>query len=377
MCLTMSNSSLTAKGASTASDPPHTGQGVHLHLIRPSIRTLVWALLILIVLLSLLEGLARFTADLDNVPLQSIGSSHRQFEIQVALLEKLIRQEGSVDCVFLGASGVHRAIDPLEFHKAFQAATGAQITCFNFGVSALNPATASVLAEIIAARYQPWLIIYGVDIPGFFESAGEEAEEHLLDVPWVQYQLGSPTIQGWLVDHSYALRYYLLVRNWMLTDFKTEILPDIHRGKRTDIYGFRPTTKEGIDVSKPPKPNEIRRYSREMHGYEISSKQLQGLERLLEIRSHTQIVTFEVPVHRTFMAFFESGEDDYLEKLVEIECVIRKADVPFWRTWKRLELPDELWLDRNHLKPAGAVVFSPWLADRIGSLIEQGVLLHP
>lgn len=373
----MSNSSLTAKGVSTASDPPNTGRGVRLLIKRPSLRTSGIAILILIFIVVTLEGLARIAANLDNVPLQSIGSSHRQFEIQVALLEKLIRQEGSVDCVFLGASGVHRAIDPVEFHKAFHAATGIQITCFNFGISALNPSAASVLAEIIAVRYQPWLIIYGVDIPGFFESAGEEAEEHLLRVPWVQYQLGSPTVQGWLVDHSYALRYYLLVRNWMLTDFKTEILPDIHRGKLTDIYGFRPTTKEGIDVSQPPTPNEVRRYAKEMHGYEISSRQLEGLERVLENRAHTQIVTFEVPVHRTFMAFFESGSDEYLEKLAEIEGVIRDADVPFWRTWETLELPDELWLDRNHLNPTGAMVFSPWLADRIGCLVEQGDLPLP
>jgi hypothetical protein len=346
-------------------------------LTEPSIKTIGWAVLILITLMALLEGFASFVVELDKGPLQSIGSSHRQFEIQVALLEKLVRQEGSVDCIFLGASGVHRAIDPVAFRKSFRTTTGIPITCFNFGIKALNPAAASVLAEIVAVRYQPWLIVYGVDIPGFFEGAGEEAEEYLLDVPWVQYQLGSPTVKGWLVDHSQAMRYYLLVRNWMLTDFRTEIMPDIYRGKLTDIYGFRPITRAGIDVSQPPTQDEIRGYAKEMHGYEISPKQIQGLERLLEVQSYTQIVTFEVPFHRTFMTYFESGSDDYMDKLAEIEAVIRDANVPFWRTWEMVELPDELWLDRNHLNPAGAEVFSPWLAEKIGSHVTQGALPLP
>ncbi len=373
----MSKLSNFLRGAKT--DGWHKGfdGGVSLRLTWPLGRTLGWALICLALLLTALEGLARFAADQDNIPLQSIGSGHRQFEIQVALLEKLVRQHGSVDCVFLGASGVHRAIDPVVFHEAFQVETGVPITCFNFGVRALNPATASLMAEIIAARYHPALIVYGVDIPGFFESAGEEAEEFLLDVPWVQYQLGSPSISGWLVEHSFALRYYMLVRNWMVHDFKTEIFPDIRRGFRTEIFGFRPTTKEGIDVSQPPAPDEKKRIFEAMHGYEISPKQLQGLRRLLELRTQTQIVTFEVPVHRTFMYFFDSGEANYQEKLSEIEDVINEAGVPFWNTWHVVELPDELWLDRNHLNPDGAQIFTAWLAGQIGLAVEQGVLFIP
>lgn len=349
---------------------------VSLRLEWPFGQALGAALIFLVLLVGAAEGIARLDRLKENpIPL-SIGSSHRQFEVKLSKLDDLTRRSGAIDCVFLGSSGIARAIDPQAFQAAYRESTGMHIECFNFGLQGLAPATASHIAEIITKRFHPKLLIYGVDVIGFSDVSGAEAEQSLLEVPWVQYQLGSPTVQGWLVEYSYAIRYYMLFRNWMMRDFFTEIYPNIRMGHFVDAYGYRARTSEGVDVTQPADIDD-RPIFGILPGYEISERQRDGLGRLLELNNQTQILVFEVPIHPSFTQFFDSGEREYLDNLGTLENFIGDRNILFWSVWGQLDIPDQAWLNRNHLNHQGAQIFSRWLGMRLGVSVAEGDLTLP
>lgn len=350
--------------------------GVDLYLRWPFGQTLILTLIVLAGMIGLGEGLIRRSHFQRHRVPPSIGSSHRMFEIKISLLDDLLLNQGSIDCVFLGSSSVARAIDPRTIHQAYQQTTGRSIHCFNFGLQGLNPVAAGHISELIVKRYRPAVLIYGVDIIGFAEERGINAEESLLDVPWVQYQLGEPSFAGWAAEHSLGLRYYLLIRNWMMKDFFTDIFPTVDWGRQIDEYGYRQKTGVGIDVTQPADIN-ARPIFKQMTEYEVSARQLDGLREVLHMRKETQLLLFETPLYPTIFQFLASGEESYLDYMSEIRNMCESSGVPFWKVWEQVELPPEGWLNRNHLNDEGAKRFSRWLGEKLAMAVSEGDFTIP
>lgn len=353
----------------------HNGDyGVSLEINRPIGQVAGFALLYLVLGIAFFECVARI-AYFQNTSLPpSIGSSHRQLEIKIAYLDSLVHKHGSVDCVFLGSSGVARAVDPKVIHEVYREKSRGSIKCFNFGLQALTPEVARQIAEIILNEYHPNLLVYGVEVLVFVDLPDERrtnVEASLLDSPWVQQKLGNQSIQGFLIEHSYALRYYLLVRNWMMRDFFSETYPQMERGGYVDIHGYREKTAEGIDVSVKADVREKPIY-RTIPGFQISQRQLDGLNKLTSLQNQTTVTIFEVPLHSSLMELFNSNEEEYKQHLMKIRAVVERRDVPFWQLSGTYKIHDEMWLDRNHLNHDGAQFFSRWLGEMIIQAESQG-----
>jgi hypothetical protein len=355
----------------------HTSEiGVNLHLRWPIGQTLTLSLIMLVGMVALGEGLIRRSQFQHPRPPLSVGSSHRVFEIKISLLDDQLLHQGSIDCVFLGSSSVARAIDPQTIHRTYQQRTGRPIQCFNFGLQGLNPVAAGQISGLIVERYRPSVLIYGVDIIGFAESRGVSAEESLLDVPWVQYQLGELSLEEWLVENFYGLRMYMLVRNWMLKDFFTDIFRKMNWGGHFDEYGYRQDTGAGIDVTEPADIN-ARPIFKQLTGYEVAARQLDGLKQVLAEKNETQLLVFETPLYPTMMQFLDSGEESYMEYLLQIRSISESYGVPFWMVWGQVDLPPEDWLNRNHLNDEGAQRFSRWVGEKLAWAVSAGELTIP
>ncbi len=123
-----------------------------------------------------------------------IGSRHRQFEIQVARLEKLVREGEPIDCIFLGNSMVWLGVDPLVVNQSFKDKTGQEIHCFNFGVSALPASSAGQIAPMLVKKFYPKVLIYGTIARDYaFPSDAEDAYV-VSDTTWLRYPNGESNL---------------------------------------------------------------------------------------------------------------------------------------------------------------------------------------
>jgi hypothetical protein len=116
-----------------------------------------------------------------------IGSQHRQFEIQLARLDKLVREGEPIDCIFLGNSMIWLGVDPLVTNQVFESRTGQSIHCFNFGVSALPASSAGQIATMLVEKYHPSLLIYGTFARDYAVPADAEDAYVVSDTPWLKY----------------------------------------------------------------------------------------------------------------------------------------------------------------------------------------------
>src|SRR5260221_1575250 len=96
-----------------------------------SARTLVYAALIFAAILVGGEAVLRVPFVRNHLPNPAIFDGYRDAERKFALLDKYIKQNGPVDCVFIGNSRVETGIDPVLFDAVYQQTTGQPINCFN------------------------------------------------------------------------------------------------------------------------------------------------------------------------------------------------------------------------------------------------------
>lgn len=350
-----------------------------LRLSLPIGTTVVAALIILMLIavtaeiLCRIDPLGQVTAG--EIP-PSIGSNHRQFEIQLALLDQFYREEGHVDCIFLGSSMVYRGIDPEEVNAAYRSQSGSSLKCFNFGVRGLTARTADELAAVLVSRYGPDVLVYGIDPRDFSRKAGGDAAKALEDNPWIVYQLGRLSPIGWALSHSEALRQYLKIRNWMKPGFRNQLASGTKLARETRPNGFNPFKghSRDVDVTLDPDKREETKFFSLLKGYEIFPKAVWGLKRIVGLRSqNVEVVILEMPVHRTFLEFFEN-ESDYGTFLETIRRYTRPRGVPFIESTTLELVPNRGWYDRNHLNEQGARLFSAWVGEQLGQALSTNAI---
>jgi hypothetical protein len=274
----------------------------------------------------------------------SVGSPSRLLELQLADLEAFVRSAGGVDCLFLGNSLVLLGLDPNAFDAAYEAHAGARLRSFNFAVSGITVSGVAALARILAEDYHPWLIIYGLTVRDFSSAAAAPAIDAM---PWVRYRWGTPSVDGWLVEHSLAYRYFLLYA-WGASSAAEQRDVAARAGR-----GFYPVVPATIfDAAAITK-------AKDLVSYQLSSgaseEQRAALTTVFQVRdTGTLLVILEMPVHLDMSQWPGDAVTAYQRVMDEVRQSARPSDTPVWPAIASQQLPEDGWLDLWHVNSRGA-----------------------
>jgi hypothetical protein len=316
-------------------------------------KTLGLALLLLALVWGGAEGVMRGLVALNLTSEPWIGTFNSEFDIKISYLDQLVRQNGKVDCIFLGSSQFDNDADPQVFTQAYARLSGQKLTCFNFSIQTLTAGPAGQIARLLVDRYHPRLFVYGISARDLSSNFGELARP-LMDDPWLRYKLGNDNLAGWLQEHSYAIRGLVNVRNRLLPDYnqvRTGLLAGL------DVYGFHSRTGNNLSNTKP---NFIPEYV-------WSKEDVAGLEAMLAMNSaKMKVVVVEVPVHASFLPnYVEADPAKYTSLFVKpVNKRIQARGVSFIQTQTAMEsqIGDTGWFDIKHLNSQGAKIYSEFLA---------------
>jgi hypothetical protein len=320
-----------------------------LNKASPFLRGIIYFFLSLLLVLLAAEVVARSPLG-DLLPAPSVEADSFLFDAKVYDLEGQVRRDGGVDCVFIGSSVTNNSIDPSTLERAYQEQTSETIHCFNFAYPAMNVENAAVFADAVIAKFHPRLIVYTF-IPRDLTDV-EYTVDFLEASPWFQTDSSAP--RAWLINHSYAYRYYLTWRYWLVNANRTKRLEEI--ANLTD-KGFQPT----FDI-RDPYPDRINMTEEYLATVWSDPRTQRALENFLARQSdEVRILLVEGAIYNDGQsaALFESYERDYIAPLQEI---LAARNVPFWRSVEiTARIPKENWYDWFHVNNPGAQTFSEWL----------------
>lgn len=346
--------------------------------IRTASARTVWLTVLLFTLFTAVaEGVARSASFEAPLTPPKMGSRHYQLGYKLALLDRLVRKTGYVDCIMLGSSMVDTGFDPAAFETGYKEITGREIHCFNFGIDASSAASTAAVARIIVEDYHPRLLLIGTDPRDYAIPRDDPDPAVVLNTPWVAYRQGNFSLEGWLLDHSYLYRYRQHLGRlarfqfedtlWSETKLNYEILPD----------GFTPLSKVSTYINDPPNLDddsfEVTYYTRIYSSYHMLHENIKCLERIMEYdEPGISMILLEMPVSDGLYYFFGNRESDYKEFVTRVGELATLHHVPFWQTEPLDFIPDNGWADYSHLNKMGAEVFSTWLGQQVARAEHQG-----
>jgi hypothetical protein len=333
----------------------------------------------LLLILLLTESFFRIDAVKEHLSAASLGSSHRQLEIQFARLDRIVENEGAVDCIFLGNSMVWLGVNPQVVTQVIEERTGHSMRCFNFGVSAMPASSAGSVASILIDKYQPSLLIYGTFARDYVIPADAEDAFVISNTPWIKYRNGEMSISGWMYDFSNAFRYKEQARNFFYMNFG-EVFQDNFGPEAFRAYGLDPKFDVRIDVTLTPDPEDVgnKNATEWLYDNDILSENLDGLRRIIQQSENgVQVVIIELPFYETGFQFFKHGKQDYDSYINQMAQLTSFSGVPFWRIEDQVKIQQAGWWDILHLNLEGANQFSAWLGNRLSEEILQGSFVLP
>lgn len=330
----------------------------NLQLSWPIGRRLTLAVLFLILFWFGGEWIIIRSAVSEHLLTPSVGSGHRQMDIVIARLDVYLATYGEVDCFFIGSSLTVRGVDPEIFESTWETKTGEAIHCFNFGLLGSTTSTHTQLVQILAEKYQPEMIIYGVNPRLFDVDLTEGSYEAFYATPWVKYNSGEFSISGALLEISPLYRQIMAYRNWAQPHYleeqaKWDGITDWGFFPEIQIYDGSMNFESGLAVM--------------LLEYDLSSKYLGSLQTIITYleTKNIELVLVEMPVNDNYYLFFEQGEADYLLFYEEVARVANIAGIPFIETHSDQLIPAQGWYDFYHMNSTGAEMFSGWLAEQI------------
>lgn len=353
---------------STTPEEISTSESPTLQLHWPLGKTALLSVLILFLFATAFEGLSRLLVESQTFPPPPIGSLNAELDVKLSLLDQWVKTNGRIDCLYLGSSQANSAVDPEVFAAAYQQRSGHTIHCFNFSLATLTAEPAGQIAAILAKRYQPALLIYVTSARDYSLDFGEWARP-LRDDPWVRYQSGEFNLRGWLIEHSFAVRYLILIRQQGDPDYRS-FTQNLKAG--LTALGYKPAS--GNDLTNE-KTNFIPSYS-------ISQQDLVGLDQLLRLQSQDlQVLVVEVPVHHSFLPYYVEADQQAYETqfIAPISAFIEQYGVQWWRSQDAIEeiIPDSGWSDTRHLNAEGGKLFSQWLGHEMAAKINARMFEVP
>lgn len=355
-----------------------------LQIKRPSLKVPLLTLLFLLVWLLVAETVMRTPFVTDRLMAPTLNTRHRQFEVQWDRLQKFVRENGRVECIFLGNSMVVSAFNPIVFANAYEAETGERLRCFNFGIDAIPTLTAGSLAQILMEEYQPRLLIYGMDARDLSVGRDEGDTTVIQDMAWLQYRMGNFNLEGWLVEHSALYRSRRLLDNLFHFSYRDTLRSYYGPESPLGLLGYDPVDTIADYINQSPDPNnpeyQIQYYYRLLSSYRILPENQAGLEMLLaQQQTPGQLLLVEMPVPDTYFHFFgnvtSATEGDYATFTNYVSSAASRFNVPFWLSTNENLIPDEGWMDYSHVNAQGAKIFSAWLGQQVGQAVNNGELM--
>lgn len=352
------------------------GWGESLVLQSPNWQILRLTLILLVVFFLLGEWFFRIDAVQAGLTGMRIGSRHRQFEIQVARLDKLVREGTPIDCIFLGNSMVWLDIDPLIVNEIFNENTGQKIHCFNFGVSALPASSAGQIATMLIDKYHPKILVYGIFARDYAVPASAEDAYVISETPWLKYRNGEFNLVGWLYDKSSIFQYKGHIRDLLYRHYPEDVLVQ-KNDPPYEAYGLDPKYDIRLDVRNSPdfESDHNRDPVKWLTNFQIQTENLNGLQTIVShSNKDVHVIILEMPFYENALEFFGNGEQDYNNYIQQVDAIASTGDVPFWRLSEQPHLAPEVWWDYLHLNLKGASLFSQWLGDKLADTYPSGGL---
>lgn len=320
----------------------------------PLLRGILYFLLTIPIIILTAEIVAR--SPLGNLlPAPSVYADSFLFDAKIFALESQVRRDGRLDCLFIGSSVANVDIDPAIIEQVYRERTGKSIHCYNLGLPAMTIENATALADASIARFHPKVVFYAIlsrDIDHVTASANfiEQSD-------WLKFNRGKDSLQGWLVNHSYAWRYFLTWRYWLVT-------PNRAKMDSETIFltpkGFQPA--QGIN---DPYPENQTMTPERLTRIWDDPNHAQVVNDFLALRQKSvTLVLIEGPVYRDPNAnTWPAYTSNYLPTL---QSLLKTSGVPFWRTDEiSVQIPKPHWYDWLHLNSQGAVTFSQWLGEQL------------
>ena len=330
-----------------------------LQLDRPIGKTLLLALLIAFLVLLLAEIVLRQPAVQNVLPAPSIGSSHKKLDLNFSFLERLIKEEGPVDFLFIGSSMVKASIDPEILAAAYNRQSGKRILCFNFGVAGFTARATANLARILVEKYQPRVLVWGISPESFIQGAGRKARELLAVNPWYRYKTGDFSIPGWLTEHSQTFKYFLRLKIWLENPTLSRELALREDGMSR--YGFSRKNREGnVQADNVLRANDLNQFLRhkELH---LSQQAFATLKKVASLSSNVHIIWVEIPVHQSIDRIYKKTPGLRQDIRNSIIKVASQEKIDLIQSQHLVEIPDSGWKNMNHMNVKGAEIFSDWL----------------
>lgn len=330
------------------------------------------ALAIVVALAVAIELIARGSTVRSRLIPPSVGSRFRLLDQHLEAIKSLTDEGVKLDCVILGNSLPQTGIDPEVLSTAFAERSGRKLECYNLGTPGVRPRGAAALARVVLEDYRPWLVIFGTSARDFSLQTKSPGLEQL---PWLRYRSGEITLEGWLVDHSYAYRYYLLYRSWSVPEQRPFVeyrFPISPRGfmKLRRLSSLVTTLDEAAPELKAPLLKQLAKG--------VSAKQLRGLAELAELEgSKAQMLVVELPASALLTRTLARDAPNYGPIIRRMQSEAERHGVPFWRMPKPGVIPDDGWVDLWHMNPVGAQAYSRWLGHRLADAIASGELAGP
>ena len=333
-------------------------------------RTPALALALLVFLLLLGEVGARSALVRSRLAAPSIGSRSRFFDLQLSRLDRMAKDDGGVDCIFLGNSLVLFGMDPDSFSAAYEARGGSRLRAYNFSIPGLLASDNAALARILTEDYRPSLIIYGMTPRDFSDRSNRFAFE---SIPWVRYRMGFASVDGWLVEHSRAFRYLLLSENKLPAAAERAMRGFDSRAPR-GFFPFEPAT---TNVEGAAFVNAMKLVSAELK-HSMAPAQVSALGALLKVRDGgTQLVLLEMPMRLDPSEWSADLSAGYRKMWGEFRSVLQASGATVWSPPPQGIVPADGWLDAWHMNARGASPFSRWLGERLAAAVAAGELARP
>jgi hypothetical protein len=276
----------------------------------------------------------------------------------------------------VGSSMVDVGFDPAAFQKGYHEIAGRDIRCFNYGIDASSATSTAALVQILMEDYRPRLLILGTDPRDYAILSTEEGPASILGTPWVKYRLGDFSLDGWLLEHSYLIRYRQHIGRLIRLQFMNTLWSELHLSFPILLNGHTPLTKVSTYINKHPDPQdssfEVTYYRRIYSSYRMLDENLSAVESIMDYNGpRTQVIVVEMPESDGLYYFFGNGEMDYNRFVDGVSELASIKSVPFWRTEPLDSIPDDGWADYSHLNVTGAEIFSTWLGNQVGLLDVQ------
>ncbi len=308
------------------------------------------------------------------LPAPSIGSGHPRLDIKLELLDRFVREEGRLDCLFLGASDVNLSIDPEEFARAYAVAGGCRPVTFNFGLDGFVPPATAVLAGILVEKYRPHWLVWGVTPASFSGDVRKRNDQIVRSHPWFRHRTGSRNLEGWLIENSAAYRYFLRFRIWLERPNYSRTLSlreaQISRAGVADWKKARV-----IDEAAGGGFEKAARQRRFPEAVTLDLESLAVLDAIKGMAERTQVLVLEIPVLPRFYRLFGNGAFDQRKALRSIRSRAERCGALFVSPPPGL-VPEQGFANSNHMNGQGAEVFSRWLALQLKREVDAG-RLHP